>query len=238
MPEGPTLIGFKNKLQHLAGSIITAAGGYNNPFIEEMEGRRLREVATYGKNLIFQLEDFFLNVHFVLFGSFLIDERKKVNAAFSFSTDTAEVNFYVVKVRRQAGHYENHYNLHLDPFHPNFTLQLVLEKLATRPQKRIGEVLMDQEIFPGLGNIIRNEVLYLAKIHPESTVEHIPQNHLENLINTYQKFTKASVELIDKKIWKSSAAVYKKERPGVTMYIDPKLKRKTYVDSSVQHLYL
>jgi endonuclease VIII len=48
-------------------------------------------------------------------------------------------------------------------------------KLAKAGQERmICDVLMDQEIFAGLGNIIKNEVLFNVHLHPEAIVEDLP----------------------------------------------------------------
>ena len=94
--------------------------------------------------------------------------------------------------------------------------------------------------FPGLGNIIRNEVLFLSKIHPESEVEKIPSKKIKELLQIIKEFSTASVELIEQKTWKSSSSVYKKtewEGKEVLEYVAPKIKRKTYVVEKVQKLY-
>ncbi|HRO68823.1 MAG TPA: hypothetical protein PK951_00545 [Chitinophagaceae bacterium] len=36
------------------------------------------------------------------------------------------------------------------------------------------DALLDQEIFSGVGNIIKNEVLYRIRVHPESLIGDIP----------------------------------------------------------------
>jgi endonuclease-8 len=60
---------------------------------------------------------------------------------------------------------------------------LALKKLKAEPPDRmICDVLMDQTIFAGLGNIIKNEILFRTKIHPESAVGAIPLRKRKELI--------------------------------------------------------
>ncbi|MCA0390204.1 MAG: hypothetical protein LCH28_00255 [Bacteroidetes bacterium] len=106
--------------------------------------------------------------------------------------------------------------------------------------QKVGDVLMNQDIFPGVGNIIRNEVLFMSDIHPESIVGKIPQEKIRDLLQNIRKFSLASVPLIEHKIWKSSAVVYQKQLykgAEVTEYVSQKIKRKTFVNEKTQKLY-
>lgn len=236
MPEGPTIVTFQKRLQKFAGQKVTEAGGYNNPFSEEMTGQILEEIGTYGKYLILQFRDFFITVHFGLYGSFLINDEKKVNPALMLRFGTEVVNFYVVKIKRVELHYRSHFDMELHPFDASFRADKSLEILQKNfSQHTIGYMLMNQQLFPGLGNIIRNEILFFAGIHPESIIEKIPQNKLEELMHQFHQFSIVSTDLIEQGIWKSTASVYQKA--DALMYIDPKLKRKTFVKESVQKLY-
>ncbi|XP_072266449.1 endonuclease 8-like 2 [Pyxicephalus adspersus] len=49
--------------------------------------------------------------------------------------------------------------------------------------------LMDQSIFSGVGNIIKNEILYLARVHPLSLGSILPQEDLTALIDHAITFT-------------------------------------------------
>ena len=239
MPEGPTIVVFKKRLEKFEGRKVTESGGYNNPFAEEISGKKLVSIETYGKLLLLDFKDFLITVHFGLFGSFLINETKKVNASFSLFFGDELINFYVVKIKKLEKDHD--FDQELNVFSKKYTIektqQLLLEKYA---KKKIGDVLLNQDVFPGLGNIIRNEVLFLSKIHPESEVEKIPSKKIKELLQVIKEFSTASVELIEQKIWKSSSSVYKKkewEGKEVLEYVAPKIKRKTYVVEKVQKMY-
>ena len=239
MPEGPTIAVFKKRLEKFEDRKVTESDGYNNPFAEEISGKKLVSIETYGKLLLLDFKDFLITVHFGLFGSFLINETKKVNASFSLFFGDEFINFYVVKIKKLEKNHD--FDQELNVFSKKYTIektqQLLLEKYA---KKKIGDVLLNQDVFPGLGNIIRNEVLFLSKIHPESEVEKIPSKKIKELLQIIKEFSTASVELIEQKIWKSSSSVYKKkewEGKEVLEYVAPKIKRKTYVVEKVQKLY-
>jgi endonuclease-8 len=55
-------------------------------------------------------------------------------------------------------------------------------KLKTIPEKMICDTLLEQDIFSGVGNIIKNEVLYRVRIHPESLTGKIPSKKITELI--------------------------------------------------------
>lgn len=61
-----------------------------------------------------------------------------------------------------------------EPFSKNFTFDLFKGTLNTRPKGRIKQVLMDQGLVAGIGNIYSDEILWEAGVHPESRPKNIP----------------------------------------------------------------
>jgi len=51
------------------------------------------------------------------------------------------------------------------------------------------DVLLDQNIFSGVGNIIKNEVLYRIFLHPETLVGNVPARKLTELINEARNYS-------------------------------------------------
>ena len=51
------------------------------------------------------------------------------------------------------------------------------------------DALLDQNIFSGVGNIIKNEVLYRIKLHPETLVKNIPAINLTDLIKEARNYS-------------------------------------------------
>ena len=121
MPEGPTIVVFKKRLQKFEGKKVTESDGYNNPFAEEISGKKLVSIETYGKLLLLDFKDFIITVHFGLFGSFLINETKKVNASFSLFFGDEFINFYVVKIKKVEK--EHDFDQELNVFSKKYTLE-------------------------------------------------------------------------------------------------------------------
>ena len=53
-----------------------------------------------------------------------------------------------------------------DPLHDHADPDIVRAALEKRPDRPIGDALLDQRVVAGAGNIYRNEALFLAGIHP------------------------------------------------------------------------
>ena len=46
--------------------------------------------------------------------------------------------------------------------------------LKLQPDTLVCDALLDQDLFAGVGNIIKNEVLFRTRVHPESTIGDLP----------------------------------------------------------------
>ena len=64
-----------------------------------------------------------------------------------------------------------------------------LKKIKDNPNEMVCDVLLDQDIFAGVGNIIKNEVLYRIKMHPQSMVAHVPLPQLKLLIKEARNYS-------------------------------------------------
>ena len=51
---------------------------------------------------------------------------------------------------------------------------LARKKLRASPEALVCDALLDQTIFAGVGNVIKNEILFRIRLHPLSTVGAFP----------------------------------------------------------------
>ena len=88
-----------------------------------------------------------------------------------------------------------------EKFNPNFDIlssfydfkkhvKFLREKI--REEKSICSLIMDQKYFPGIGNYIKSEGLYLTKIHPEEKWKNLKTRKINLLINNLQQVMYAS----------------------------------------------
>lgn len=243
MPEGPSILFLKNKLQRYKLKTVSEASGYGEMDKSQINNIKLLDIETYGKNLLFVFKDFFVGVHLGLFGRMLVNKRKKVNASFALHFASDEINFYVAKTKLYEGKPMDHFNFKTDILKPEFDEDFVLNELQTKhAEEMIGDVLMVQHLFAGVGNIIRIEALYHAKIHPESMVKAIPEKKLIFLLKMIVDYAEEFLNLLKTDGVKEAALIYGKKicpKDKTELIIEEmgKVKRKTYVCRKCQKLF-
>jgi endonuclease-8 len=57
------------------------------------------------------------------------------------------------------------------------------------PDTLVCDALLDQNVFAGVGNIIKNEVLYRIRVHPLSTVGALPRRKLGELVKQAREYS-------------------------------------------------
>lgn len=60
-----------------------------------------------------------------------------------------------------------------EPLAKNFSNKIMIERLSLRPNWKIKQALMGQELIAGIGNIYSDEILWSSSIHPERRVKDI-----------------------------------------------------------------
>lgn len=68
-----------------------------------------------------------------------------------------------------------------EPLDKKFTKEVMLASLMRRPNGKIKQILMDQSVIAGIGNIYSDEMLWLTSVHPLSVVSQIPKLKLNRL---------------------------------------------------------
>lgn len=242
MPEGPSILHLRNKLLPFKGKIVKKAGGYGPLPTDWINGKKLLEICTWGKHLLFVFSSGTVRVHLMLFGEVRINERKKVNRSFFLEFAKGEINGYVVKAEKLKGSPEEVYDWRTDILHKNFDAAYVKLLLKEEAKKPIDDVLMDQNIFTGVGNKIRNEALYRAGIHPLSITGKIPAAKITKLIKEVLAYAKIFYHALETKGVNDNFSVYKQEYAAdgseVTMQVLPRTKRKIYFSEHKQQLYI
>ena len=67
------------------------------------------------------------------------------------------------------GDINTHYDWTADVMNDQWSKKNAKAKLKVTPDNFICDALLEQDIFAGAGNIIKNEILYRVHIHPEKT---------------------------------------------------------------------
>lgn len=171
-----------------------AAGKFKGRTILRAEGNTRRidpavleyEVVTdfksWGKHFLICFAGFTLRVHFLLFGSYRVDAEKEAPVRLGFYFSNGTLRFYACSIRVITDPLDEVYDWSADVLSPCWDPAAAMRKLKVRPGMMVADALLDQDIFAGCGNIIKNEVLYRIGVHPESLLGRMPPEKLEALV--------------------------------------------------------
>ena len=100
MPEGPSIVILKDEARGLVGQRIVAVEGNTRIAKERLVGERIVALRSWGKHFLVELATFSLRVHFLMFGSYRIDERKDAEPRLGLRfARGGEFNLYTCSVR-------------------------------------------------------------------------------------------------------------------------------------------
>lgn len=183
MPEGPSIVILKEMLTPFTGEVILTAKGNTRALdLNELTGQKVVAFKSWGKHLLICLPHFTIRIHLMLYGSYRIHERKEIPARLLLQFNTGEVNFYSCSVMRIDTPLDEVYDWTADVMNPSWDDKKALDKLNNLPEMMVCDALLDQHIFSGSGNIIKNEVLFRIRVHPESMLGQMPVKKLKDLI--------------------------------------------------------
>jgi len=182
MPEGPSIVILREATAKFRGKTVRRALGNSSLDLTRMEGRRVIALRSWGKHFLIEFSGFSLRVHMLMFGSYRIDERKPSPPRVSLQFDNGELNIYASSLKYIESKLDDTYDWRTDVMNDAWDPRLARRRLKQQPDTLICDALLDQELFAGVGNIIKNEVLFRQRVHPESTVGALPPRVLGRVI--------------------------------------------------------
>jgi formamidopyrimidine-DNA glycosylase len=81
-----------------------------------------------------------------------------------------------------------------NPIADDFSLKIFSERIIRRANGKIKQVLLDQNLIAGIGNIYSDEALWLSKIHPETLVHKIEKGLLKKLYESVVEVLKKGID--------------------------------------------
>lgn len=188
--EGPSLVILKQELAPFKGKRVVAVSGNAKIDQPRLAGQSIRDLKSWGKHFLIVFKGFSLRVHFLMFGSYRVNKRKEAIPRLSLQFDDGtELNFYSCAIAIIDGNVKNVYDWSADVMSRQWDSSSARRKLRKQPALSAGDALLDQQIFSGVGNIIRNEVLFRTRIHPESPIGKLPPRKLTELITEARTYS-------------------------------------------------
>ncbi len=103
--------------------------------------------------------DVAVRIHMLMFGSYRIDEARddKVPRLSLKLTRKREINFYSCSVKFIEEPLDEVYDWSADVMADEWNPRAARRKLAAMPDAIVADALLEQDVFAGVGNIIKNE---------------------------------------------------------------------------------
>jgi endonuclease-8 len=193
MPEGDTLYRIARRLAPaLEGQTVMSARGQADRGLdfESLRGATVTSVTARGKHLLIELADGrAIHSHLRMTGSWHLYRRgerwSKPSTLAVLALETAEweavcfsapdVRVLTAKrLRRDTWLGE----LGPDLLGPQIDLDDVVLRIQVAAERALGEVVMDQRIASGIGNVYKSESLFLAKLDPWARVGELSRETL------------------------------------------------------------
>lgn len=242
MPEGPSLVILKEQVQVFVGKRVLEVSGNSKEDIQRVADKKISAFKTWGKHFLICFDSFTVKIHFLLFGTYRINEAKDSAPRFCMRFDNGYINFYTCSVKIIEEDLNTVYDWTADIMSDSWDAKAARKKLKAQPDTLLCDALLDQHIFAGSGNIIKNEVLYRVRLHPLNTVASIPAKKLSALIKETRNyafdFLKWKKAFTLKKHWlaHTKKTCHRCNLPIIKHYLG-KTKRRTYYCDNCQLLY-
>jgi endonuclease-8 len=169
--EGPSLVIAREEFEKFGRRKVDSATGTLPLDFKRLKGARFLRARSWGKHFLLEFDRMVLRVHFLMFGSYRIDDpREDREPKLSLRFGGERVDFYTCAIRELDGDPDEIYDWSTDVMSDEWDPKRALRAIRAKPEMEVADALMDQAIFTGVGNIIKNEVLYRLRLHPETPV--------------------------------------------------------------------
>lgn len=211
MPEGDTVLQTAARLHQLLAGDVVVRSEFRVPQLAktDLSGWLVREAIPVGKHLLIRLRapvevvskgarptrDFTLHSHLMMDGMWRFQEASRPRPRdfrVRAMLETARVRAYaedvqgfeLVPTRDEAtliGH------LGPDLLHPSFSerdVEVSVERILARSARSVSSALMDQRNLAGIGNIYRNETMFLIGLRHGVRVGDVAAEKVEEAVRT------------------------------------------------------
>ncbi len=213
MPEGPSIIILKEAILQFKGRKVLEVSGYAEEDIKRLKNKKIIDIRSWGKHTLIMFSGFTVRIHLMMFGSYRINEVKKTNPKLHMGLSKGEqLNFYACDIKIIEGDIDDTYDWSGDIMNPKWSSAKAVKKLKEHPGMLACDALMDQDIVAGSGNIIKNEVLWICKLHPLSELGALTPKQMKKLMDETSNYAFDFLEWKQKGVLKKHWHVYSKKK--------------------------
>jgi len=243
MPEGPSIVILRELASRFTGMRVTAVEGNTKVDKARAKGKTVIAFKSWGKHFLICFDGFTIKIHFLLFGSYRIDEERTMAPRLRLKFKNGVLNFYACSIRILEDNLDHVYDWAADVMSDDWDPNAAKAKLRQRPKQLVCDCLLDQEVFAGSGNIIKNEVLFRVKVHPLSNVGALSTRKLNQLVKDVRdysfEFLKWKKAFVLRKHWQvhTKQSCPRCDRPLTKSKLG-RFQRRTFYCEKCQKLYV
>lgn len=189
--EGPSLVIATEELAMFKGKVVKDLVGNTKIDKDKMCNKAIKNILSWGKHLIFEFDTFSISVHFLMYGSYRVNEKKPdTPSRLSMIFDNGELNFYncSIKILEDIDIYKL-YDWEVDIMSKTWNPEKAFLHIQESKDEMLCDILMDQGIFAGVGNIIKNEALFNTRLHPEAVKKDLSIDRIKQLIHQAREYS-------------------------------------------------
>jgi endonuclease-8 len=253
MAEGPVIHFYATQLRRaLEGQDVDIEFGIKRLKTMEssLQGLSVTRVEAQGKQIRIHLSDKrLILVHLMMWGSWRVYRRgaqwdkpahkarlvarTKKHEVVAFSAPVVQLlTIEELNSNSEWG------NVGPDPLRKDFSAQEFIENINKQQSREIGEVLLDQTVVSGIGNILRIEILFYSHIHPRRKVSDLSTEEIKEILHWTMKLMSQWLKEMGRKN-KSWRRIYRKSgKPcpvcGTTVQFFRQARRQTFACPACQ----
>lgn len=173
-------------------------------FQKKSVGQKIEDLKRRGKYLLFILSDWVLVSHLRMEGKYFVVKkedavRKHTHVLFHLDHDldlryNDVRKFGRMEIIPKAFDYAHFKDLGPEPLSADFNPTYIYTSLKKRKQP-LKQVLLDQHFVAGIGNIYADEILFAARIHPETIADRLTEKECAALQRETVRILAAAVAL-------------------------------------------
>ena len=196
MPEGDSILRMARMLHRaLAGKTITRFESVLPALLRvddqtPLRGRKVERVGAEGKHLLMEFSgDLILRTHMRMNGRWQVYRpgqrwrRPQRDVRIIVATDDVEaVGFNIPVADFHRGGVRDLATLGPDILSDDFDVAAAIERIRKRPSEEIADVLLNQRVVAGIGNIYKSEALFGAKVFPFAAVQSLDEPALMRIL--------------------------------------------------------
>ncbi|HEX2054524.1 MAG TPA: DNA-formamidopyrimidine glycosylase family protein [Actinomycetota bacterium] len=205
MPEGDTVFRSARSMNKAFAGRVLVETDFRVPqhAAADLSGQTVTAVVPRGKHMLTRTDaGITLHTHFKMEGTWHLyrpETRWRGGPAYEIrailrNEQWTAVGYRLAIVELVATADEDKVVGHLGPdlLGPDWDLDEALRRITARPERAIGDALLDQTNLAGIGNIYKNETLFLKGLHPWTPVEDVKD--LAGVVLMAQRLLRTNVE--------------------------------------------